>query len=370
MQLHTTLLLAALFSVSACVARAQFDQSFATPYEAAIQKSLDRSHTPGFAVSIVHNGIEVYSQAFGVRDFDTQEPLATTDLFHWASVTKPFVATAAMQLVEQGKLDLDEPITTYLPYFRMTSPEFKDITSRLLLTHTAGMPDVSNYEWDKPQYDDEALERWVRSIADRELLFTPTSGRQYSNIGFEVMGDVIAKVSGMPFESYVAQNIFTPLKMNSSTLLIRETNPTDRVSPHTATRRLVTVREHWPYNRRHSPSSTLITNVHDLGRWAIANLNHGKLDGAQILEEEAYEELWNPSVDIAPTQGLSWFLGEVDGHRAVGHGGSDSGFRTEIRLFPELNLGISVATNTDRAPFDTFIRITTESALAAVANIE
>jgi CubicO group peptidase (beta-lactamase class C family) len=343
---------------------AQFNKKFSKPLESSIEKTMESSRMPGLAIAIVHNGKEVYSKAFGVRDVETNAPLTTNDLFHWASVTKPFVATAAMQLVEQGKLDLDGKITTYLPYFRMNDPAYKEITVRHLLTHTAGMPDVQDYEWDKPQYDEEALERWVRSMGDRTLLYPPEEGHRYSNMGFEVMGDVLAKASGKSFEQCVADQIFQPLKMTSATLLINNTDPNDRVSPHTVKNKKAVVREHWPYNRRHAPSSTLIANVHDLGRWAIANLNRGQLEGARILKEESYDTLWRPTVDSAPAQGLSWFIGKRSGYRTIEHQGGDQGFRTALVLIPELNLGIAVATNTDRASVAATLRLAIESSAA------
>lgn len=359
-----TLSLVVLFSTQSA-SYAEFGKTFSEPFEDAVNKSMGRARVPGLAIAIVHNGEEVYANAFGMRNVDTQTLLESTDLFHWASVTKPFVATAAMQLVEQGKLDLDAPVTDYLPYFRMDDPDYEKITSRMLLTHTAGMPDVNDYEWDNPEYDDEALERWVRSQSNRKLLFPPTSGEQYSNIGFEVMGDVIAKVSGLSFEDFVAQHIFKPLQMNQTTLLIRNTEPSDRVSPHTVSRRVMMVREHWPYNRRHAPSSTVIGNVHDLGRWAMANLNHGTLDGTRILSESAYEQLWKPTVDIAPNRGLSWSLGEYDGHRMISHMGGDDGFRTGLILLPDLNVGIAIAVNSDRAPVESLLKLTLDSVISA-----
>ena len=132
-------------------------------------------------------------------------------LFHMASITKPFVATAVMQLVEKGRMRLDAPLTTYLPYFKMADPRAQTITIAQLLSHTSGMPDVYDYEWDKPQYDDGALERYVRSVQDRTLLFAPGERIQYSNMAYEILGDVVAKASGMTFEDYVRQNILEPL---------------------------------------------------------------------------------------------------------------------------------------------------------------
>ena len=114
----------------------------------AVIKAYD---VPGLTTVVVQNGEVVYERAFGVENLETGEPLTAQHLFHFASVSKPFVATAAMQLVEQGKLDLDEKVITYLPYFELADPAFSEITVRQMLNHTSGMPDVEDYEGDKPQ---------------------------------------------------------------------------------------------------------------------------------------------------------------------------------------------------------------------------
>jgi CubicO group peptidase (beta-lactamase class C family) len=111
------------------------------------------------------------------------------------SISKPFVATAIMQLVEKGKIDLDAPVVTYLPYFKLDSEQYKVITIQHMLSHVSGMPDVMDYEWDKPQYDAGALERYVRSLAEEKTRRKPGENFAYSNMAFECLGNVIAKVS-------------------------------------------------------------------------------------------------------------------------------------------------------------------------------
>ena len=176
----------------------------------------------GLAIGIVKSGELVYTQGFGVRNLDTQEPVTPRSLFLLSSVSKPFVATAIVQLVEQGKMALDAPIVTYLPYFRLKDPRYKDITVQQMLSHTSGMPDAVDYHWYAPEDDEEALERNVRSLVDEELLAAPGEKYAYSNVAFEVLGDVIAKVSGQTFEAYVKAHLLDPLEMHDSTFLRRE----------------------------------------------------------------------------------------------------------------------------------------------------
>ena len=137
--------------------------------ETVLEKIIQDKKTPGIAVGIIKEGKLVYAHGFGVMNVEnSSRPVTPQTLFHMASITKPFVATSIMQLVEQGKVNLDEPVTKYLPYFQLKDPRYKAITVRQMLTHTSGMPDVTNYGWDKPEYDDESLERYVRSLSDRD----------------------------------------------------------------------------------------------------------------------------------------------------------------------------------------------------------
>jgi len=194
---------------------------FKQQLEPMIEQVMKQQEVPGFAIAIVRDQKIVYAAGFGVRNIDNKnDKITPRSLFHMASITKPFVATSVMQLVEQGKVELDSPVVKYLSYFRLKDEQYKTITVRQMLGHISGMPDVQDYEWDKPQYDDGALERYVRSITDKSLIAEPGTKFAYSNMAFEVLGDLIAKVSGETFEGYVQKHILEPLGMNSSTLLV------------------------------------------------------------------------------------------------------------------------------------------------------
>lgn len=327
----------------------------------------EKYDAPGMSVAVVHDGKTVYARAFGVKDIETGDAMTTDAQFHWASVTKPFVATAIVQLVEDGKIDLDKPVVEYLPYFKLADDRYREITVRQMLSHSSGMPDVSGYEWHKPQYDDGALERYVRSIADKELIAAPGEKTQYSNMAYEVLGDVIAKVSGVSFEEYVAANILAPLKMKDSTLLKKEVNETLLTSPHARTRNGPKVRTHWPYNRIHAPSSCMISNVNDMARWAMANLNRGELDGERILDEASYDLMWKPGSSASDVVGLSWFLREESGFQTVSHGGSDDGFRSIVMMVPAHDFGLVAVVNGD---YDITTRVARAGLKALDASIQ
>lgn len=349
-----------------------------------IEQGVQDQHVPGLAVGIVQDGQLVYARGFGRLAMSRPgKPITPRALFHMASVTKPFVATAIMQLVEQGKVDLDAPVVKYLPYFRLDDPRYRSITVRQMLTHTSGMPDVEDYEWNKPQYDDGALERYVRSLTSQKLLWEPGTRYAYSNMAFDVLGDLIAKVSGMSFEDYVAAHILKPLKMDSSTLLRRQADPALVVAgytrPKTGGGDLVPIPA-YPDNRIHGPSGNLLSSVVDMSRWARANLNRGELDGERILKSSSYDILWKPAAEVefcrppARTEcrkpgssvGLSWFLEQRSGHLIVSHGGGDDGFITALWLVPDRNFAFILMTNSDSAGIPLLKQISAQAAELAL----
>ena len=324
----------------------------ATNFEPFLKKAMEEHNVPGFTIGVVKDGAVVYSKAFGMKNLDTCEKLTTHSLFHQASLTKPFVGTAIMQLVEKGEVNLEDPVMKYLPYFRLKDKRYTTITIRQMVTHTSGMPDVQDYEWHNPVYDDGALERYVRRLGNEQLIAAPGEKYSYSNMAYEVLGDIIAKVSSMSFEDYVRKNILVPLNMKHSTLLKQKADPKLMSSPHVKEGNRIVVSKIYPYNRMHAPSSTLISNTVDMSRWALANLNRGQLEGNRILKESTYEVMWRPGGEVSNGIGISWKLGKRGPYQIISHGGRDTGYRSFIMLVPEKSLGIVAATNYDRTPIE------------------
>jgi CubicO group peptidase (beta-lactamase class C family) len=337
--------------------RAQTADRYQSTLQPWIEHLLEREHRPGLAIAVVEGNRVVYAHGFGVKRLGKDGPITTRSLFHMASITKPFVATSLMQLVEKGTVDLDAPVVRYLPYFRMADERYRTITVRQMVTHSSGMPDVDDYEWDKPQYDDGSLERYVRGLGDRKLLFAPGEKFRYSNMAFEILGDVIAKVSGQSFDDYVQDQILTPLRMTDSTLLVRRADAQLLTWGHELDRQGRPFPSRvFPYNRIHSPSSNLHSNVLDMARWAIANMNHGELDGRRILQASTHELMWKRARDLggpapAPSTpspvGISWFLGEYRGTAMVGHAGGDTGYATDLAMLPEKKIAVVWMMNSD-----------------------
>lgn len=341
--------------------------------DARYQALLQEERIVGFNVGIVADGALVFAEAYGLAELGTDKRLSPESVFHWASVSKPLVAVAMMQLAEAGKLSLDDPVTEHVPFFSMADPRARDITLRQLLTHTAGMPDVEDYEWDRPQNDPEALWRWIREQSDRELLFAPGTDRQYSNIGFELLGLVIEMVAEASFEDYMAANLFVPLQMDHSSFIASEIPPELRVKGHVGMpeRRLAA---HYPYNRRHAPSSTLNSSIVDMANFARAMLNGGAFGSERILSPESMKTMWSSAWswpdDPNRLSGLGWSLGlPWGGIFAASHGGQDDGFRSFLYLAPARDVGIFIVSNDENAPIRLIMRAALEAAFPVEARM-
>ncbi|WP_291581994.1 serine hydrolase [Clostridium sp. UBA6640] len=320
-----------------------------------INEYVEKENVPGLAVGVVYDNEILYTKGFGMKNVDTKELVDENTLFHMASVSKTFVATGIMQLVERGKIKLDSHLTEYLPYFQLRDDRYKNITIRQLLSHMSGMPDADDYEWDKPQYDEDALEKYVKSIKNEELMWEPGERFAYSNIAFEILGDVIAKVSGLSFEEYMKTNILELLQMKESNFFNPDVSKELLATPH-----IIGVEngyggvvgEVFPYNRAHGPSSTLCSNVVEMCNYAIANMNSGVFGEKRILENHSYSELWRNNGSTGwggytSEVGLAWFLGEYKGNKVRSHSGLDTGFRSNFIILPERGMSLVVMTNSD-----------------------
>lgn len=307
---------------------------------------------PGMAVCVGTGGKGLaYVKAIGVKNTETKEALHPEDIFHMASMAKLFTGTGIMQLWEKGLLDLDDTVADFLDGFHMNDKAAGEMTIRRLLSHTSGMPDVTDYHWDEPTSDPDALENYVRSpeITDARLLWPPSERKfSYSNIGYDMLGLVIAKVSGMSFEEYMAEHIFRPLEMADSTFFTPDRDMGKICAPHEKNSANQTIpMKHYPYNRIHAPSSTLTSNLYDAAKWAVAHLNQ------KMFRPETYELIFEPFATV-PNNGeeicLSWFKREQNGFQLFGHEGADVGFRSSFWICPQLDLFTVVCSNLSNAP--------------------
>ena len=328
------------------------DEKTQATIENSVRYLMTNSQTPGLAVGILQDGQVVYAQGFGIVRAGTDASVTAQSIFQVMDLTHLFTVTAAMQLVEQNKLDLDAPIVEYLPYFKVADERYTQITMRHLLSDSAGLPTTPEEEptldWEgkTPQTDDGALERYIRSLSAIELEHAPGTPRPgyMSNMGYDVAGEVIAKVSGEIYEEYMQQHILKPLGMNQSTFYPEQVNPELRVTPHVSEGMEAVVSELVTTSRERAPSVGLFSNLADLLRWAQANMNRGELDGQRILQASSFDEIWKPQAHLGwdfdqQDEGLSWILGSHRGYPVSHYWALDVGFHGSCYLVPQENAG-------------------------------
>lgn len=292
---------------------------------------------PGLAIAVVKDGEPWLIEGFGLRRIETAGKVDHEALFHMASVTKMFTAAAVMKL----GLDLDEPVVKVVPDFRMRDRRFRKITPRHLLTHTSGLPDVTDFGWDRPEFDDRALERHIAALSTGKLNSDPGAAYSYSDLGFELLGHCVACASGKTYENFVQTEILETAGMARSTLLFREAK--NRVAwPHVRASdgNLIPSRV-FPYNRRHAPSSTLYSSATDMAKWMSFLLaSRGFFQPMWRRSNSTHGKFW---LEV----GMGFFAGRFRGKKFVGHEGSDIGFRSSVAVFPATGLGIAVFVNHD-----------------------
>lgn len=340
-----------------CIAFPAYSTDF-TPViqqvENLVKSELDRGILTGVSVALVDDQTTVLAYGFGLADEAKQRLATSKTVYRAGSISKLFTAVSAMQLVEQGKLDIDRPVTDYLPDFHIVD-SFEDaepVTLRQLMCHRSGLvreSPVGGYlDPNEPSIDES-----VASLADCVRVLPPAKVTKYSNIGVTVVGQAVAKVSGMPFAEYQRKNVLDPLGMTHSSFL-RDEHVRDQLSSSY----MLVADGHGGFNRTESPlfdlgtlpAGNLFTSVEDLARFLSCLFADGKVNGKQILEPDSLAEMWTPQLtDSDSGFGLGFSVGEFRDHRRISHSGAVYGFSSSWIGIPELKVGVVVLANEDIA---------------------
>lgn len=337
---------------------AQLDDETVAAIEAIVDTAMTDYPVPGFSMCIIKDGELVYGRGFGLADVDSNRPVDQRSVSIQYSMSKSLTAMAVMRLVEEGKIDLDSPVTAYLPYFTMADPRYEDITVRMLLNHTSGLPD-SPVQWDVPiDPAVDPLEQAVRSVSDQELPAAPGEEWIYSGVGYSALGDIIARVTGQPFASYMQETWLEPLGMLNSTFVADEVDPDLRVTGYISAEDAGVVAVEPACDVRDAPGCSLWSSYEDMVKLAQLLLNNGELDGVRFLEPSSMEAMWTPEAGtyypdfvgpwygpLLADYGLGWFVGEKEGHRMIGHTGGAAGYNTQLQLAPDDGLAVIAMDN-------------------------
>jgi CubicO group peptidase (beta-lactamase class C family) len=311
---------------------------------------------PGMQLCVVKDGRMVYHKGFGLADVDADRPVTPQSLLTQGSVTKTLTAAAIMKLAEAGAIDLEAPVTLYLPDFTMADERYKDITVDMLLSHRSGLPD-SPAVWQEPLDPAMApLTQAVRTLEDMQLLFTPNTDWNYSSWGYSLLGAIISAVTGEPYAEYMETAWLKPLGMTASTFDIEATAPISRTTLYKGYRIDRLRPADPPADPRDAPAGGLWSNCDEMAKWALLMLNRGDFYGEQFLSPTSIEAMWEPlsginwmlgpRYDPAFTgYGRGWIVGERAGHRLAGHMGAGEGVNTQLQLAPDDALVVIAITN-------------------------
>jgi CubicO group peptidase (beta-lactamase class C family) len=308
---------------------------------ARLQPFVD-SHAMAGAVALVATKDKVLTiETVGYEDVEAKKPMREGSLFWIASQSKPITAVGLMMLVDEGKVNLDDPVEKYLPELHNLAvavgegkdkklvPPKKAVTIRHLLTHTSGMPFKSAKE--EPTLDKLTLRDSVLSYAETPLQSEPGTKFSYSNAGINTVGRVIEVVSGMPYEDFMDRRLFGPLGMKDTTFWPNE-EQLERLAksyrPNAAKGGLEAVQIgqlKYPLNdrkRQPMPAGGLFSTVRDVARFCQMVLNGGELDGKRYLSEKAVKETTSlQTSEPLPPWGLGWTT-ERKANGGFGHGGA------------------------------------------------
>jgi CubicO group peptidase (beta-lactamase class C family) len=310
-----------------------------------VQERMAAWSIPGLALALVEDSRVSLTRGYGLADREQVRPMTPQTPVAVGSTTKPLTATAILQLVEAGAVDLEAPVTRYLPWFTLDDPRAPGITVRHLLSNTSGIPASASLDGHQDVGD---LERRVRSLEWLKLQTAPGERFEYANDGFNAAGLIVQAVSGMPYEQYIAEKVLQPLKMDRSTFEPARGMELGLAQGYVK-RRGALRPEKTRLTKAYNPSGMLLSTAEDAGRFLAAMANGGELDGARIVSGASLERMWTPVAHVANNleYGLGWFLSQQEGQRAVLHPGEILTMGSMFVLLPERKLGVAVLANLD-----------------------
>jgi len=327
--------------------------------ESFVFEKISKTHLPGLSIAIVKGGEVVYSRGFSFRDVERGLRATPETLYGIGSVTKSFTALSIMQLVEEEKLSLDEPVKKHVPL----DLKFKDEPVRIwhLLSHSSGIPALA-YAEAFIRCVTGAGDRWM-PIGSHEDIFTfmneanqwaltrPGERWFYLNEGYLILGHIIEKLSGMSYEEYLRRKTLEPLRMSRSFFKRSEVEADlDVATPYIITRDKELKKSTYPYGI--SADGGLISNVLDLARYITMYLNKGRYDQGSLVSPESIEEMEKPRVkrplQIFEGEAYGYGLGIIPdffGHKLIGHAGSVLVATAYIAYIPKEKVGIALLAN-------------------------
>jgi CubicO group peptidase (beta-lactamase class C family) len=324
--------------------------------DAYVNKAMKDWGVPGLAIAVIKDDRIVLAKGYGVRELGKPEAVDERTLFAIGSSSKAFTAAAIAMLVDDKKLEWDDPATQYLPGFQLYDPyATRELTVRDLLAHRAGL-DRGDFLWYASTFDRDDIVRRIRYLKPASSL---RSRFGYQNIMFLAAGQVVRSVSGKDWDDFVRERIFGPLGMNDSGTSVRTLSKSkDVATPHSKYEGQVRA---IPYRNvdNIAPAGSINSNVVDMAQWVRLQLGNGTFGGKELISAANVKEMVTPQTIIRLegvmaalypeahflSYGLGWFLSDYRGRKLVEHGGAIDGMRALVAMIPEEKLGVVILTN-------------------------
>lgn len=296
--------------------------------EQVLPEIMRQAKVPGLSIALIHDSAFVWSRGFGVRDARTGEPVTGETIFEAASLGKPVFAYSVLKLVDQGKLNLDVPLTNYLPSKKLDDPRFRRITARIVLSHRTGFP---NWSRGKPL----------------SISFAPGERFSYSGEGFKYLQEVVEHITGKPIQQFMETSVFDPLGMKSSSYVWEPIFEANFAAPHSPSGGAATKQKPTTAN----VAATLHTTAPDYARFIVAILKGTGLKKATLNDMLTQQVRLDPDcvvcTDKAPvhlSENLGWGLGlgleQTDNGEAFWHWGDNDDFKGYFVAYPKQGIGV------------------------------
>ena len=326
-----------------------YDRPEYTSLFAAVQGETSRWNVPGVAVGVLRDG-EIETVAAGFGNIFTRMPLTEDAILQIGSISKVYTATLAMILVDEGLLDLDEPVVTYLPDLTLADEDAqRTVTLRHLLSHTSGIEGDRFLDYGMGE---DSLEKAIAEFDTLRQWFVPGDLWSYSNAGFYLACRVIEKVSGKPFDTVFREKLIDPLGVKTAFFRAQDVI----TYPHAVGHYLKSREEGhslahgYSFPRHINGTGAVVTSTRELLRFGQLHLGEGEIDGKRLLSSKLALEMREPIAeagDFYRNYGIGWCVHEYPEFRTISHGGATMGFRANLMVVPDKDFAIAILTNGD-----------------------
>jgi CubicO group peptidase (beta-lactamase class C family) len=323
-------------------------------FDSLVHQAIADFNVPGLGIAVVAGGEVVYAEGFGFRDVKNELPMTPDSLFAIGSTTKAMTVTVLGMLVDEGKLDWDTPLRTYLPGFRLSDPLTTErITPRDLVTHRSGLPRHDMVWYNNSQSTRPEV---VAQLAYLELTEDLRAKFQYNNLMYMTAGYLTGQLSGTTWEELVRERLFEPLGMRRTNFSVEDSKTdSDHALPYRENDDDEIERIPFRNIDLVGPAGSVNSSVNEMARWLLFNLHGGTFDGQQLINATTLADIHSPHMttgetpdrsDISvSTYGMGWGITTYRGHRRISHGGGIDGFITSVMFFPDADLGLVAFNN-------------------------